>query len=77
MSTVCDIDDTVINDMDMFGDYDDGIDNDYNGNAGYKVFACHNDCFWEFLSKKYLGQISIFCTKVYQIWKKNCTFVQL
>ena len=51
-----DIDSTVINDMDMDGDYDGGIDSDYDGNAGYKVFTCHNDCFWEFLSKTILDK---------------------
>ena len=46
------IDDTVINDMDMDGDYDGGINSDYDGNAGCKVFTCHNGCFWIFLFKK-------------------------
>ena len=50
---------------------DGGIDSDYDGNAGWNIYTCHNGCY----SKKYLGQISILGTNMYQIWKMNCTFV--
>ena len=37
----------------------------------------HNGCFWDFLSKKYLRQISILGTKDMKIWKSKGTFVML
>ena len=35
----------------------------------------HNGCFWDFLSKNYLRQISILGTNEWKIWKSKSTFV--
>ena len=35
----------------------------------------HNGCFWDFLSKKYLRQISILGTNKWKIWKSKSSIV--
>ena len=39
----------------------------------YFIFSNHFGCFWGFLSKKYLRQISILCTNKQEIGKNEST----
>ena len=43
-----------------------------------KVFlSFHDGCYWKFLIKRYLRQISVLGTNEYKIWKHKGTFIVL